>query len=395
MNRLGIMLISMIVSLLVTVTSYAQETTNISAWMTKKKGDYVGAAVITMKDDVMTHEGYYGYANVAKRSVVDERTVFQWGSVSKLLVWSSVMQLVEQGKLQLDEPITSYLPEDFFSRVKYNEPITMMHLMNHTAGWAETNGPTFVYDIEQVDSLEGFLKMYEPEQLFAPGEVVAYSNYGASLAGYIVERVSGQPFWAYVQNHIFDPLGMKETTIHPLKLNNPFVKNGANAVKGYVTPTMVFPKTQGYVPMYPAGAAAGTIRDLAKFAHAIVDEQSVLFQPSTREQLLQATVRFPDGSPRIVHGFFTNAYEETRYGHGGNTEAQSAQLLVEPTKKEVYVAMSNIAGGTTVVWELPAALYGNAPKPSPRTFTEEKDVSGVYLTTRHPTGSYMAFGVWL
>ncbi|MGL4820188.1 MAG: hypothetical protein ACRC5C_09425, partial [Bacilli bacterium] len=89
------------------------------------------------------------------------------------------------------------------------------------------------------------------------------------------------------------------------------------------------------------------------------------------------------------------AYEETRYGHGGNTEAQSAQLLVEPTKKEVYVAMSNIAGGATVVWELPAALYGNAPKPSVRTFTEEKDVTGVYLTTRHPTGSYMTFGAWL
>lgn len=132
-----------------------------------------------------------------------------WGSATKSRVWISVMQLWEQGKIDLDADIREYLPADFLTNLRYGAPVTITHLMNHNAGFQEAYADLFVKDPGAVRSLEDALKAHEPEQIYAPGTVTAYSNWGVALAGYIVERISGEDFAGYVHRHIFEPLGME------------------------------------------------------------------------------------------------------------------------------------------------------------------------------------------
>ncbi|MFD2877709.1 serine hydrolase domain-containing protein [Paenibacillus rhizoplanae] len=163
----------------------------------------VGASVVMVKDGQVVLSKGYGYADVEQQIPVSPDTVMEWGSISKLAVWTSVMQLAEQGKLDLNEDIRKLLPEHFLNKLEYDEPITMLHLMNHNAGFEEYMFDMAYQSPEEVRSLEEGLQLAQPAQIYRPGEVVAYSNYGNSLAAYIVERISGQPYHEYVQEHIF------------------------------------------------------------------------------------------------------------------------------------------------------------------------------------------------
>src|SRR5699024_11138427 len=117
-----------------------------------------------------------------------------------------------QGRIDLNENITNYLPDGFMAPLTYDEPVTMIHLMNHTAGFEEN-----IFDLgygskDQVTSLKQGLQIAKPKQIYKPGDVVAYSNYSTSLAAYIVQRVSGQTFDDYVSEHILAKLGMHHTS---------------------------------------------------------------------------------------------------------------------------------------------------------------------------------------
>jgi len=161
-----------------------------------------GAQIAIVQNGEVLLSKSYGYADIERQILVDNDTVFEWGSASKTFVWVSVMQLVEQGKLDLNADIRGYLPDDFFRRLQFDAPITMYNLMNHNAGWEDYPFDLMVSSPGDVLSLEASLRRAEPLQIYEPGWVVAYSNFGAALAGYIVERVTGQPFYAYVNEHI-------------------------------------------------------------------------------------------------------------------------------------------------------------------------------------------------
>ena len=113
---------------------------------------------------------------------------------AKLLVWVSVMQLYEQGKLELDRDISHYLPDGFLSNLSYDMPVTMLNLMNHNAGFQEVYADVMVTDADYIVSLEEALRKHKPAQIYKPGTVTAYSNWGVALAGFIVEQVSGVSF---------------------------------------------------------------------------------------------------------------------------------------------------------------------------------------------------------
>src|SRR5215468_8267612 len=186
--------------------------TDVESWLdgylpyALKTGDIAGAVVVVVKDGEILTERGYGYSDVAARKPVDPKlTLFRPGSVSKLFTWTAVMQLVEQGKINLDADVNQYL--DFKIPPRDGQPITMRNLMQHTAGFEEQAKGTITESSSP--SYEVLLKAWVPARVFAPGTTPAYSNYGASLAGYIVQRVSGEPFDAYIEKHIFAPLEMK------------------------------------------------------------------------------------------------------------------------------------------------------------------------------------------
>ena len=169
------------------------------------RGDVAGGVVSVVKDGKVLFAKGYGYSNLEKRTPVTvDRTLFRIGSTSKLFTWTAVMQLVEQGKLDLDKDINGYL--DFKIPPYEGKPITLRNLMTHTPGFEDTARNLISTDGKPVN-LEHYLKSHLPERIFPPGEVVAYSNYGCGLAGYIVQRVSGQDFDDYIEQHIYRAAG--------------------------------------------------------------------------------------------------------------------------------------------------------------------------------------------
>ena len=185
-----------------------------------------GMAVSIFTGDEKIYSDYFGYIDIENCIEVDENSVFEWGSATKLLVWTSVMQLYEEGKIDLEADVKGYLPDNFFKNLSFDKPITMINLMNHNAGFQETPYNLFIKeeDMNKLKPLGELLTEYQPSQIYEPGTVTAYSNWGVSVAGYIVERISGKPFYEYVNENIFEPLGMERSSLKPGFDDNEFVK---------------------------------------------------------------------------------------------------------------------------------------------------------------------------
>src|SRR5947208_2438424 len=170
-----------------------------------------GAVVSVVKDGQVLFQKGYGYADFeAKKPVLPDKTLFRPGSISKLFTAIAVMQLVEQGKLELDRDVNGYL--DFAIPKTYPDPVTLRQLLTHTAGFEDTLKNLFVAHESDLKPLRTYLVNQMPARIFAPGKVPSYSNYGFTLAGYIVERVSGERFERYIENHILKPLRMTNST---------------------------------------------------------------------------------------------------------------------------------------------------------------------------------------
>jgi CubicO group peptidase (beta-lactamase class C family) len=172
----------------------------------------VSAAVAVVKDGEIVFANGYGYANLAENKLATpDEIIFRIGSVSKVFVWVAVMQLVEQGKLDLDADINIYLT-DFQIPDTFPQPIMLTHLMTHTAGFEEQILQYVGLTEDDIQPLAEVMSNNIPPRMHPPGEMMSYSNYGAALAVYVVEHVSGMPFEQYVQQHIFTPLNMTRST---------------------------------------------------------------------------------------------------------------------------------------------------------------------------------------
>ena len=194
-----------------------------------QRDDIAGAVVLVVKDGSVLFAKGYGYSDVkSKKPVTVGDTLFRPGSISKTFTWTAVMQLVEQGKIDLNRDVNDYL--DFKIPATFDKPITMKDLMTHTPGFEETLKDLFVASASDMRPLRDYLATHLPAQIFPPGTTPAYSNYGATLAGYIVQRVSGMPFDDYVEQNILQPLGMHRTTFRqPLPADlQPLMSNGYN-----------------------------------------------------------------------------------------------------------------------------------------------------------------------
>jgi CubicO group peptidase (beta-lactamase class C family) len=309
-----------------------------------KRNDIAGAVLVVTQDGKPIFAQGYGYADVAKRTpVIPDQTLFRIGSVSKLFTWTAVMQLVAAGKIDLDADVNQYL--DFKIPEKFGKPITMRDLMTMTPGFAEVIRDLIFAAPRKPYPLRQYLAERMPPRIFPPGKVVAYSNYGATLAGYIVQRVSGEPFDKYVEAHILKPLAMSHSTFAqplPAALRD-------NMATGYITATDKDTVPFEVVEAYPAGSFTSTATDMAKFM--IMQLQGGQFDGNT--VLPAATVQLMH-SPHYnaapdMNGYDFGFYRENRnglriIGHGGDTLAfhSDLHLLLD---KDIGVFMSfNSAG---------------------------------------------------
>jgi CubicO group peptidase (beta-lactamase class C family) len=267
-----------------------------------KAGDMAGAVVVVVKDGAVLLEKGYGYADVSKKLRMDpEQTMVRIGSTSKLFAWTAVMQLVEAGKLDLDHNINDYL--DFTIPNDFGKPVTLRDLMNHRGGFEEGLKDVLWTNPQGVPSTESYLKEHKRPMLFAPGEVPAYSNYGAALAGYIVERISKEPYERYIERHILAPLGMTHTSF-----DQPLPERFAAAVsKGYRTVSAP-PGPYELIVTRPAGSGTTTVADMSRFMLAHLQDGRVgdaqILRPETAQRMHSPSESAPPGFSTMAHGFF-------------------------------------------------------------------------------------------
>ncbi|QLH81990.1 serine hydrolase domain-containing protein [Halosimplex pelagicum] len=226
-----------------------------------------GATVAIVSGDTPSLTKGYGAADVdADVPVRADETVFRGGSVGKLVTFTAVMQGVEQGVLDLDTDVNSYLGDSTVTVPDtYDDPVTLRHLGTHTAGFESTLDPDIVADPAALDSLEALLTNQQPSRIRPPGELVGYSNYGAGLAGHVIAEAHDTTFEEYVQSEIFEPLGMTRSTFaqpvpddQPGNLAAPHVRDGESFLVA----------DDVYINMRPAGSLSATATDMAAFMSA-------------------------------------------------------------------------------------------------------------------------------
>ncbi|MFL6617723.1 MAG: serine hydrolase domain-containing protein [Povalibacter sp.] len=336
---------------------------DVDAWLdgfmpyALRDGDIAGAVVVVVKDgQVLTQKGF-GYSDVAKQVPVDpDMTLFRPGSVSKLFTWTAVMQLVEQGKLDLDADVNKYL--DFQIPPREGKPVTLRNFMTHTAGFEEQLKDLIGDSSKPVTPFGDLVKRWVPERLYAPGTTPAYSNYATAVAGYIVARTSGMSFDDYLDEHIFKPLGMQHSTFRqplPAQFTEQMSKGYSVASDGEAKPYEI-------VGVAPAGSLATTGADMARFMIAHLQDGALgdtrILQATTAQQMHTTALDILPRMNRMLLGF----YEQTRngrriIGHGGDTEWFHSNLhLYLDENVGLYVSM-NSSGKEGATHHVRSALF--------------------------------------
>ncbi len=357
----------------------------VDAYVEAHRDTTAAVSVAVTRGQQVLFEKAYGFADIAAGRVADGDTVYEWGSVTKLLVWVSVMQLAEQGKLDLKADVTAYLPEGFFTKLRYDAPLSMLNLMHHNAGWEDVLVGIFVDPASPEISLEQALRDSEPNQIYSPGTVCAYSNWSVALAGLIVERISGQSFSDYVREHIFVPLGMEHTALSPRLEDNEWVREHRALSQGYKGLEPI--ANRFAIPLYPAGMATGTLGDFLRFAQALLPEAgqpTPLFDKAdTLTELWTPSLLYGDGSARNCHGFWVLDFGVPTIGHGGNTAAFSAYLQLHPQSNTGMVVMTNQYAEMVYNEGLPELVFGKyEPESDTGALPDARELRGLYRSGR-------------
>lgn len=339
-----------------------------------------GISLAIVKDGRVVLTKGYGFADIEKHTPAGSDTLFRLGSISKLFTWTATMQLVEQGRLDTHADVNRYLGDAALPKTPYR-PVTLADLMNHRAGFEAADlGYDFFADAGKVPSLQEFVRKHRPALVREPGLITSYSNYGATLTGYVVQRVARQPYPDYVQQHVFAPLAMRGTTFSEPAQAGRGVRDDAMApalaartATGYVrvagrqTP---LPHEYIYPAAAPAGSAYSSADDMARFmlfylGHSGQDAAPVL-RPETMAAMRKREFADRTGATDFAHGFFNGRLAgHPTYGHTGSMIGfKSALLLVPDLDLGVYVAV-NSAQGWPVVNDLPRLIVEHVAGPQP------------------------------
>lgn len=318
----------------------------MTSYLREKK--VAGATVAVVRDTTVLFARGYGYANVDKREPVDaQRTLFRIGSISKTFTWTAVMQLVEQGKLDLNADVNTYI--DFKIPATYPEPITLRHILTHTPGFEEDGRDLFTEDPAHIAQMKDWLPAHMPARVRAPGTYSSYSNWATALAGYIVERVSGLSFDEYMERHLFQPLGMvNASSRQPLPAALlPQMSESYGWERGRYAPH----KWEIVTGAAPAGSFSVSATDMGTWMIAHLNRGAYRGQRILAEStavLMQTRIQGHDPRiPGFAHGFYEQTSRSVRaIGHGGDTQwFHSSMMLLPGEKVGFFVSFNTSTGG--------------------------------------------------
>ncbi|MGD9646199.1 MAG: serine hydrolase [Pirellulales bacterium] len=298
-------------------------------------------SAVVVKDGEVVLSGAAGLSDLEHDVPGSSETVYRIGSISKPITAVAVMQLVEQGRVRLDDSIHDYVPS---FPVKDDRPIRVRELLNHTSGVRHYRGNEFLH-AEPHATLESAIGIFKDDPLmFAPGKRFSYTTYGFNLLAGVVEKASGQSFEDYLREHIWEPAGMRSTRFDRPQLlvlhrARPYEreKNGSFANSPYVDLSL----------KWAGGGMLSTAPDLARFYLAVCDDK--LLSASSRETMLAPQVPTnrvaPEGGPGVsmALGWFTRTDKLGRVWvwHGGGSVGGRTMMYGCPREKLVAVALTN------------------------------------------------------
>jgi len=365
-------------------------------------GDIVGAVVVVVKDGEVLLQKGYGFSDLASRTPVDpEATLFRPGSVSKLFTWTAVMQQVEAGRIDLDADVNQYL--DFEIPARDGKPLTMRQIMTHTGGFEEAMRGLIFSDQDALLPLGETLKHWTPDRIHVPGTTPAYSNYATALAGYIVERVSGQDFNDYVEQHIFAPLGMRSSSFRQ-PLPDDLAKRMS---KGYARLSEGKEKPYEFINLAPAGSLASSGADMAKFMIAHLNNGEYhgarILSADTAEKMHRTGQASVGTLNKMMLGFYENSLNgHFAIAHGGDTQWFHSDLRLFPDDGVGIFVSMNSAGREGANLHVRTQLAANfvqryLPGPFPQgegigkeeAKAQNARIAGTYESSRRPQNNVM------
>jgi len=308
-----------------------------------------GVAVAVVYDQDLVWSGYYGYADLETKKPVTARTVFRIASITKTFTSTAIMILRDQGKLQLDDPVSKYIPWfTYKNRFPDGPAVTIRQLLTHTSGlpreaafpyWTDNNFPS------REEMIEAFHKQ---ESTFEPETKWKYSNLGMAILGEIVAVVGGEPYERFIQKNILDPLEMNSTSVVPVGEVRDRLAVGYNRrMPDGSRRKAPFLDSRGLIA---AANIASTAEDLAKYASAHLGQEPVggkqILKASTLREMHRVHWLNPGwGSGRGLGFSVSRSGDRETFGHGGWAGSHTSQLTMSPEEKIAVVVMTNCDDG--------------------------------------------------
>jgi CubicO group peptidase (beta-lactamase class C family) len=390
----------------------------VSGYMAQER--IAGAEVAVVRDGETLLVKGYGIEQVEPRRAVDPNlSLFRIGSISKTFTWLSIMQLVERGKLKLEDPINDHLPDELdVPDEGFAKPIRIIDLMNHSAGFEDLLQGLFVAEDAKLLPLQEQLRQRRPHRVREPGKFMVYSNYSTALAGAIVAHVSGMEYESYVEQNIIAPLGLAHTTFRE-------AYQPTEALPQPMAPALAAHRSQNIedrngawqaiphehiVSMAPAGAAVSTAGDMARYMLALLDPQRLagagVLKAETFAQMREPSFQSAPGMPAMHHGFFNTPLGTTTHlgvdnlSHGGSTLHFRSFMVVTSDLQDqgtlgIFVTANSATGAAmvqAVAERILARYFTPLPEVAPTVpeggANRAREYAGQYRTARR---SYTQF----
>jgi D-alanyl-D-alanine carboxypeptidase len=300
--------------------------------------DRFSGAVLVAKEGKPVLTAAYGMADRDKKIPNTLSTKFRIGSMNKMFTATAVLQLVQAGKINLNDPLGKYLTD--YPNKELASKVTIHHLLTHTGGTGDFFGPEFDKHRLELRTLQDYVKLYGERGLaFEPGSRWAYSNYGFLLLGLIIQKASGQEYYDYVREHIFKPAGMNSTDSLPEDQAVPgrsvgYTKMNGTKERSPNVDTLPYRGTS-------AGGGYSTVEDFLAFANAL--ESHKLLDAKHLDLLTTGKVETPGGA-KYAYGFGdeTSADGVRCFGHGGGAPGMNGDLKICPQSGYVIAVLANL-----------------------------------------------------
>jgi CubicO group peptidase (beta-lactamase class C family) len=301
------------------------------------QGDHFSGAALVARNGNILFEQAYGTSNRDKKIPNQVNTKFRIGSMNKMFTAVCILQLVQTGKIQLSDPFGKYLSD--YANQDMASRVTIQQLLTHTGGTGDFFGPEFDKHRLELKTLQDYVKSYEKRPVaFEPGSRFEYSNYGFILLGAVIEKVTGQSYYDYVRQYVYQPAGM--TSTGSLPETDSVTLRSVGYTKEGPGPWSDNKDTLPYRGT-SAGGGYSTVEDLYKFATAL--ESHKILDATHTDMLTTGKVETGRGDSKYGFGFF-----DTRnaglgcFGHGGGAPGMNGDLKICPKSGYVIAVLANM-----------------------------------------------------